>query len=167
VSEVLKQVYARADATSTRDLCAEKLNELMRDLGCAISSRREEYFLGTMVLEQRAAGSLKLRDGRKRLLTIAILLDALHSRLDGTKARRRKGIAREAAISIREFLDGLIEGLSGRARLTLLRRWRTFVERRVFVATATAPSEVFRRVVLPVSRQRALQSADEQAEQAT
>jgi hypothetical protein len=145
VSDVLTQPYAKVVQSPRHLFYADKVGELMRDFHDAISAEGKEYYLGAIALEQCTDGTLMLRDGRMRLMVVATLVDRIQDRLSGRRRKRRQGYPREVMQCIDEFLDGMLKPMSKAARGRHLRRWLAFVERRVMVATVTAPPEVFLR----------------------
>ena len=52
------------------------VEDLFHDLADAINSRKQAYFLGTIVLTNRSDGTLEIADGQQRLATTTILLAA-------------------------------------------------------------------------------------------
>src|SRR5262245_30526614 len=94
VADVLKRPYARLPASEKRFFEVGEVAELLGDLRGAIEERRNEYILGTIIVERRPNDSLRLHDGRKRLTVVAMLVDAICQRLDGAKPKRRRGVAR-------------------------------------------------------------------------
>src|SRR5262245_56154346 len=109
-----------------------------------------------MVVERRADGSLRLVDGCKRLAAVSVMLEVIRGRLSGAKPRRRRGRSREAMQCIDTFFGDLIKPLSTSARTRSLRRWLTFVGRRVMVATVTVPAGNTMRIFAPLSTPREL-----------
>jgi len=154
VADVLKRPYARVRMSEVRYLDIGEVRKLMDDLRDVIGGERTDYFLGSIFVERESNNRLRLYDGRKRLFVVALLLDGVRLRLSGTKPKRRRGHARVAMQSIDAFLDGLVEPLSSSARARLLRRWLTFVERHVMVATVFVPSEALMRIFAPLSTPR-------------
>ena len=53
------------------------VRELFQDLAEAISSGKQTYFLGVIVLTNGSEGSLEIADGQQRLATTTILLAAI------------------------------------------------------------------------------------------
>src|SRR5262245_38312305 len=143
VADLVKRPYGRLPASEKRFFEVAEVAELLRDLQVAIGQGRKEYYLGAIVVERRADGSLRLLDGCKRLAAMSVMLEVIRGRLSGAKPKRRRGPARESMQCIDTFFDDLIKQRSTSTRTRLLRGGLTFVERRVMVATVTVPSEVF------------------------
>src|SRR5438045_2094600 len=59
----------------------EHVNDLLQDFTNAVSSDDPDYFLGTIVLTQSAAGIPEVTDGQQRLATASILIAAIRDYL--------------------------------------------------------------------------------------
>jgi len=154
VGDVARRPYARPRVSEAGFFEVGEVAELLRDLQVAIAEGRKEYYLGAIVVERRADGSLRLLDGCKRLAAVSVMLEVIRGRLSGAKPKRRRGPAREAMQCIDTFFDDLIKPLSMSARTRLLWRWLTFVERRVMVSTVTMPAGSTMRIFAPLSTPR-------------
>src|SRR5262245_22358078 len=96
VAHVLKRPYARVGVRDARLYEIGEVRKLMDGLRDAIAAEQKDYFLGTVAVEWACDDTLRLHDGRKRLLVVALLLDRIRQRLSGATPKRRQGFAKEA-----------------------------------------------------------------------
>jgi hypothetical protein len=74
----------------------EQIGDLYRDIGDAIRSSREDYFLGTIVTTKSDDGRLTIIDGQQRLVTSSILIAAVRDYfLNDGQTERAEDIERE------------------------------------------------------------------------
>ena len=82
LGSVLKQYNLAVPPNQREYAWTEKeVEALFQDLEKEISSKRQSYFLGTLVTIPRTLGQLEVVDGQQRLATAAILLSAIRNHL--------------------------------------------------------------------------------------
>ena len=83
-NQLVVPMYQRSYAWQT-----EQIKELFQDIGSAIFDRRDEYFLGSIVLTRKQRDVLEVVDGQQRLATISIFIAAVRDYFAGKQDEDR------------------------------------------------------------------------------
>ena len=116
----------------------------LSDVHSAMQHNDYDYFFGSIILTRGRDNTLSVKDGRKRLVTIATLLDRIRAKLYTLmlgQPPHQRGPRRTIRI-IDGFLDHVIAATPNSSAESTLRWWLEFVEDGVMVVTATVPRTV-------------------------
>ena len=133
--------------TRSAPLRDHELRLFLSDVYDAMQNNAYDYFFGCIILLRGTNNTLSVKDGRKRLVTIATLLGRIRAKLYTLmlgKPPRQRGPRRAIQI-IDGFLDHVIATTPHSSTESTLRWWLSFVQDGVTVVTATAPRTVQRR----------------------
>ena len=134
------------------------VQELFQDLADAISSNKQAYFLGAIVLTSGSEGTLEIADGQQRLATTTILLAAIR---DYYYRRKDDDMVRDLGDFLRTFVR---ETRENNPRLRLNVTDHEFFDRRIL----RPPDDDLRKhVSLTQPSHELLARASEMAEQRT
>jgi len=122
------------------------LRLFLSDVHDAMQNNAYDYFFGCIILTRGPNNTLSVKDGRKRLVTIATLLGRIRAKLYTLmlgQPPRPRGPRRTIQI-IDSFLEHVIATTHNSSTESTLRWWLAFVEDGITVVTATVPRATYR-----------------------